>query len=105
MSEKERFMSKNVFKSSAEATSLQQPRAFDTIVYGGLVVGILDMLIRLHFLRPDTGCVVRNGSGRKARLDQHPAHQTSNSRSTLVLEIPTTEVGGWFKSGHFFMTT
>ena len=42
-------MSENVFESSAEATSLQRPRAFDTIVYGGLVVGILDMLFAFTF--------------------------------------------------------
>jgi uncharacterized membrane protein YagU involved in acid resistance len=41
-------MSENVFESS-EATSLQQPRAFDTILYGGLVVGILDMLFAFTF--------------------------------------------------------
>ena len=42
-------MSENVLESSAEATSLQRPRAFDTIVYGGLVVGVLDMLFAFTF--------------------------------------------------------
>ncbi len=31
---KERFMSENVFGGSGEGTSLEQPRAFNTIVYG-----------------------------------------------------------------------
>jgi hypothetical protein len=42
-------MSENVFESSAEATSFERPRAFDTILYGGLVVGILDMLFAFTF--------------------------------------------------------
>ena len=42
-------MSENVFDSSAEPPLLQQPHAFDTIVYGGLVVGILDMLFAFTF--------------------------------------------------------
>jgi len=42
-------MSENVLESSAEATSLQPPRAFDTILYGGLVVGILVMLFAFTF--------------------------------------------------------
>jgi uncharacterized membrane protein YagU involved in acid resistance len=42
-------MSENVFESSGEETSLKQPRAFDTILYGGLVVGILDMLFAFTF--------------------------------------------------------
>ena len=42
-------MSENVFESSAEPLLLQQPRAFDTILYGGLVVGILDMLFAFTF--------------------------------------------------------
>src|ERR1700730_3517244 len=42
-------MSENVFESSGKATSLGQPRAFDTILYGGLVVGILDMLFAFTF--------------------------------------------------------
>ena len=42
-------MSENVLESSAEATFLQRPRAFDTIVYGGLVVGMLDMLFAFTF--------------------------------------------------------
>ena len=42
-------MSENVLESSAEATSLQRPRAFDTIVYGGLVVGVLGMLFAFTF--------------------------------------------------------
>ena len=47
--EKERCMSENVFESSAEPTSFERPRAFDTILYGGLVVGILDMLFAFTF--------------------------------------------------------
>jgi uncharacterized membrane protein YagU involved in acid resistance len=42
-------MSENVLESSAEATSRPPPRAFDTILYGGLVVGILDMLFAFTF--------------------------------------------------------
>jgi uncharacterized membrane protein YagU involved in acid resistance len=42
-------MSGNVLESSAEATPRQPPRAFDTILYGGLVVGILDMLFAFTF--------------------------------------------------------
>ena len=42
-------MSENVFESSGEATSFGRPRAFDTILYGGLVVGILDMLFAFTF--------------------------------------------------------
>jgi len=42
-------MSKNVFETSGETTSLGRPRAFDTILYGGLVVGILDMLFAFTF--------------------------------------------------------
>jgi len=46
--EKERFMSENVIDGSSETTSLK-PRAFNTIVYGGLVVGILDLLFAFTF--------------------------------------------------------
>ncbi len=42
-------MSKNVFETSGETTSFGRPRAFDTILYGGLVVGILDMLFAFTF--------------------------------------------------------
>jgi hypothetical protein len=42
-------MSENVLESSGKATSSERPRAFDTIVYGGLVVGILDMLFAFTF--------------------------------------------------------
>ena len=42
-------MSENVFESSAEPTSSERPRAFDTILYGGLVVGIFDMLFAFTF--------------------------------------------------------
>ena len=42
-------MSENVLESPGEATSFERPRAFDTIVYGGLVVGILDMLFAFTF--------------------------------------------------------
>lgn len=41
-------MSENVIAASSEATSLK-PRAFKTILYGGLVVGILDMLFAFTF--------------------------------------------------------
>ena len=34
----------NDSESSGEATLVKHPRAFDTILYGGLVVGILDLL-------------------------------------------------------------
>jgi hypothetical protein len=47
--EKERFMSENVFASPGKATSFKQPRAFETILYGGLVVGILDLLFAFIF--------------------------------------------------------
>jgi uncharacterized membrane protein YagU involved in acid resistance len=47
--EKEKFMSENVLKDSSETTSFDRPRAFDTILYGGLVVGILDMLFAFTF--------------------------------------------------------
>ena len=36
-------MTENVFGAAA-GTSFQKPRAFSTIVYGGLVVGVLDLL-------------------------------------------------------------
>ena len=42
-------MSENVMESSAEPNSFERPRAFDTILYGGLVVGILDMLFAFTF--------------------------------------------------------
>lgn len=43
-------MSKNaVAYSGDEASSLERPRAFDTIVYGGLIVGVLDGLDALIF--------------------------------------------------------
>jgi uncharacterized membrane protein YagU involved in acid resistance len=42
-------MSENVFENSGEAASFERPRAFNTIVYGGLVVGILDMLFAFTF--------------------------------------------------------
>ena len=42
-------MSENVFESSADPTSFERPRAFETILYGGLVVGILDMLFAFTF--------------------------------------------------------
>ena len=42
-------MSENVLKDSSGATSSPQPRAFNTIVYGGLMVGILDMLFAFTF--------------------------------------------------------
>lgn len=35
--------------SSSKTTSFQRPRAFNTIVYGGLVVGILDLLFAFTF--------------------------------------------------------
>jgi len=42
-------MRENVLESSGEAKTVERPRAFDTIVYGGLVVGILDMLFAFTF--------------------------------------------------------
>ena len=42
-------MSENVLENSGEATAFERPRAFDTIVYGGLVVGIFDMLFAFTF--------------------------------------------------------
>jgi hypothetical protein len=42
-------MSENVLKSTDEATSFARPRAFNTILYGSLVVGILDMLFAFTF--------------------------------------------------------
>jgi uncharacterized membrane protein YagU involved in acid resistance len=42
-------MSENVFESSAEPAPFKRPRAFDTILYGGLVVGILDLLFAFTF--------------------------------------------------------
>jgi uncharacterized membrane protein YagU involved in acid resistance len=42
-------MSENILESSAEATSSEKPRAFDTILLGGLVVGILDLLFAFTF--------------------------------------------------------
>jgi uncharacterized membrane protein YagU involved in acid resistance len=42
-------MSENVLSDSSEIPSSNHPRAFDTIVYGGLVVGILDMLFAFTF--------------------------------------------------------
>jgi len=42
-------MSENDFENSGHARSFARPRAFDTIVYGGLVVGILDMLFAFTF--------------------------------------------------------
>lgn len=41
-------MSENVFESRS-ATSFERPRAFDTILYGGLIVGILDLLFAFTF--------------------------------------------------------
>ena len=42
-------MSESVFEGSGEAISFGRPRAFDTILYGGLVVGIFDMLFAFTF--------------------------------------------------------
>ena len=41
-------MSENVIGGSSEAPPFK-PRAFNTIVYGGIVVGILDMLFAFTF--------------------------------------------------------
>jgi hypothetical protein len=47
---KEKIMSANAFKHSLDdASILERPRAFETILYGGLVVGILDGLFALVF--------------------------------------------------------
>jgi hypothetical protein len=42
-------MSENDFESSGDGPSFARPRAFDTILYGGLVVGILDMVFAFTF--------------------------------------------------------
>jgi uncharacterized membrane protein YagU involved in acid resistance len=42
-------MSDSDFESSGDGPSFARPRAFDTILYGGLVVGILDMLFAFTF--------------------------------------------------------
>src|SRR5215210_41930 len=42
-------MSDNTFTLSDDAPRLERPRAFDTILYGGLVVGIMDGLFALIF--------------------------------------------------------
>ena len=42
-------MSENIIEASGEAPSLERPRALDTIVYGGLLVGIFDMLFAFTF--------------------------------------------------------
>ncbi|MGH9880414.1 MAG: hypothetical protein ACRD6N_03175 [Pyrinomonadaceae bacterium] len=42
-------MSENVFQSQREASFSERPRAFDTIVLGGLVVAILDGLFAFTF--------------------------------------------------------
>jgi hypothetical protein len=42
-------MRKKDFEDPAVAPSFERARAFDTIVYGGLVVGILDMLFAFTF--------------------------------------------------------
>lgn len=42
-------MSENALEGSGEATFFGQPRAFDTILYGGLIVGILDALFAFTF--------------------------------------------------------
>jgi hypothetical protein len=46
---KEKIMSDNTFTLFDDASRLERPRAFDTILYGGLVVGILDGLFALIF--------------------------------------------------------
>jgi len=47
-------MSENDFESPGDAPLFARPRAFDTILYGGLVVGILDMVFAFTFT-PDIG--------------------------------------------------
>ena len=42
-------MSENDSESPGEAPLFARPRAFDTILYGGLVVGILDLLFAFTF--------------------------------------------------------
>jgi uncharacterized membrane protein YagU involved in acid resistance len=42
-------MSETVFGSSGDRASFARPRAVDTILYGGLVVGVLDMLFAFTF--------------------------------------------------------
>jgi hypothetical protein len=47
---KRKIMSDNAFThSDADESILERPRAFDTILYGGLIVGILDGLFALIF--------------------------------------------------------
>ena len=94
-------MSKNVFKSSAEATSLQQPRAFDTIVYGGLVAGILDMLIRLHFLRPILAAWFEMDQDAKRDWINIPHTKQVTAEARLFLKSHQRKVGGLFKSDLF----
>ena len=42
-------MSESILESAGEVTRFGRPRAFETIAYGGLVVGILDMLFAFTF--------------------------------------------------------
>jgi len=42
-------MSENDFENSGDGPSFARPRAFDTILYGGLLVGILDLLFAFTF--------------------------------------------------------
>jgi len=46
---KERLMKETDFENSAGAASPGRPRALNTIVYGGLLVGIFDMLFAFTF--------------------------------------------------------
>lgn len=47
--QKETLMKEITFENSDGASLTGRPRAFNTIVYGGLVVGILDMLFAFTF--------------------------------------------------------
>ena len=42
-------MEKNDFKGAIEESSFGRPRAFETILYGGLVVGVFDLLFAFTF--------------------------------------------------------
>jgi hypothetical protein len=46
---KERFMSENILEGPREAASLDRPRPLGTIVFGGLVVALLDGLFAFTF--------------------------------------------------------
>ena len=66
-------MSENVIAGATPAPSFARPRAFDTIVYGGLAIGILDMLFAFTFYS-DTGHQrTANLSGSRCGIDREDA--------------------------------